>query len=231
MQEDLQTPREVISTEQVTSYLRSHPHFFEQHASLLAEIYLPSPHGSGAISLAERQQLAQRDKIRALEIKLANLIGYAEENDATSVKVHNLSINLLKNSGFKNLQAIIANSMQQDFSVTESAIRIWRNPTDSDLLQEAIFSPLSEDFNEWLMALDAPYCGVKPALAEGLFSDNLQSFSFIPLYLIKEDVNQKQVFGMLALGAAGPQRFKAGMGLTYLERIGDLVGASFATYF
>jgi hypothetical protein len=231
MQEDLQTPREVISTEQVTSYLRSHPHFFEQHASLLAEIYLPSPHGSGAISLAERQQLAQRDKIRALEIKLANLIGYAEENDATSGKVHDLSINLLKNSGFGNLQSIIANSMQQDFSVTESAIRIWRNPTDSDLLQEAIFSPLSEDFNEWLMALDAPYCGAKPALAEGLFSDNLQSFAFIPLYLIKEDVNQKQVFGVLALGATGPQHFKAGMGLTYLERIGDLVGASFSMYF
>ena len=75
MQEDQQNPctqaqNHAISADQVTSYLRSYPHFFEQHASLLTEIYLPSPHGTGAISLAERQQLAQRDKIRVLEAKL-----------------------------------------------------------------------------------------------------------------------------------------------------------------
>ena len=48
------------SAEQVSDFLRRNPHFFEKNASLLTEIYLPSPHGSGAISLAERQQLIER---------------------------------------------------------------------------------------------------------------------------------------------------------------------------
>src|SRR6478609_10759368 len=135
MREDIQAQAELVSTEQVAGYLRSHPHFFEQHVSLLAEIYLPSPHGSGAISLAERQQIAQRDKIRALEVKLANLVSYAEENDATSRKVHDLSVNLLKSSGFEHLQSVITHSMQQDFAVSESTIRIWKTPADSALVQ------------------------------------------------------------------------------------------------
>jgi len=66
--EDNPTAQEDISAEQVTSYLRSHPKFFEQHASLLTEITLPNPHGSGIISLSQRQTLAQAHKIRLLEI-------------------------------------------------------------------------------------------------------------------------------------------------------------------
>ncbi|OYY80490.1 MAG: hypothetical protein B7Y34_05830, partial [Methylophilales bacterium 16-45-9] len=78
-----QTDDQALSAEQVKSYLQSHPAFFEQHAKLLAEITLPSPHGSGVISLAERQQLAQRDKIRALESLMEQMIANAEENEAT----------------------------------------------------------------------------------------------------------------------------------------------------
>ena len=60
-----------MQDDEIKNYLKNHPEFFEQNASLLAEIHLPSPHGSGTISLAERQQLAQRDKINALEERFA----------------------------------------------------------------------------------------------------------------------------------------------------------------
>jgi len=62
--------------EQITEFLRADPTFFERNAHLLTEIYLPSPHGSGTVSLAERQQLAQRDKIRVLEVKMSELIQF-----------------------------------------------------------------------------------------------------------------------------------------------------------
>ena len=215
-----------ISTEQVSHFLRNHPHFFEKHASLLTEIYLPSPHGNGAISLAERQQLAQRDKIRVLEVKLSDLIGFAEENDATSAKVHDLSLKLIAGKTFSVLQQVINESMQQNFAVTQSMIRIWLKPTISLLEKESAFMPIEETFIDWAKTLNAPFCGAKPAIADNLVSDNLQSFAFIPLF----KKSGEPVFGMLILGSDAPHRFKANMGSMYLKRIGELVSTALATY-
>ena len=224
MQQEKPSSNHDISAEQVSSYLRSFPHFFEHHASLLAEIYLPSPHGKGAISLAERQQLAQRDKIHALEAKLSNLITYAEENDETSKKVHDLSVNLLKSKSFETLQAAIIQSMQQDFLVTESAIRIWAYPNDTESPED--FTPENKEFIEWVNGLTRPYCGEQPDITKGLLNDNLQSFVFIPLY---KNLEEKQTFGVLILGSEDAQHFKSDMGVMYLERIGDLVSAALSS--
>jgi uncharacterized protein len=224
MQEDIQN---TISVDDVKSYLRSNKNFFEEHASLLTEIFLPSPHGSGAISLAERQQLAQRDKIRVQEVMLAQLIEFGEQNDVTSHKVHNFSIKLLENKGIHNLQPLIAENMQQVFGVTESKVRIWLKPHDETLATEAVFTPVSDIFSDWVVALNAPHCGPKPESAAELLDDKLQSFAFIPLC---KNSDNKQAFGVLILGSEDQNRFKADMGLMYLKRIGDLVSASFSTY-
>jgi hypothetical protein len=224
MQEDFQN---TISADDVKGYLRAHTHFFEEHASLLTEIFLPSPHGSGAISLAERQQLAQRDKIRVQEVMLEQLIEFGEQNDVTSHKVHSFSVKLLENKSLTTLQSLIATNMQHVFDVTESQVRIWLKPNDEALVQDATFAPVSEAFREWVIALKAPHCGTKPESADGLFVDNLQSFAFIPLY---KDGDKKHAIGVLMLGSEDPKRFKADMGLMYLKRIGDLVSASFSAY-
>jgi uncharacterized protein len=227
MQQDHQTQNIAISADEVSRYLRSHPHFFEEYASLLTEIFLPSPHGSGAISLAERQQLAQRDKIRVQEVMLAQLIEFGEQNDITSHKVHSFSVKLIENKNFSNLQQLIAEHMQQVFAVTQSQVRIWLKPSDSALAQDTSFTPVNNAFSDWVISLSAPYCGTKPELAGGLMQDSLQSFAFIPLYTGSD---RKHAFGVLILGSEDQQRFKADMGLMYLKRIGDLVGASFAGF-
>jgi hypothetical protein len=222
MQED-NVQHHAISADQVSDFLRKTPHFFEKNASLLTEIYLPSPHGSGAISLAERQQLAQRDKIRVLEVKLAELIEFAEENDATSEKVHNLGVKLLAHQGFNELQQVIAEAMQQDFAVTQSLVRVWLLPKENTLAQDAVFTPVDEAFSDWIMGLSAPFCGAKPAVAGSLMGDHLQSFAFIPLSRLSANHG---AFGALILASDVPHRFKSEMGTMYLERIGELVGAA-----
>ena len=224
MQDDFQN---TISADEVKGYLRAHTHFFEEHASLLTEIFLPSPHGSGAISLAERQQLAQRDKIRVQEVMLAQLIEFGEQNDVTSHKVHSFSVKLLENKDLNKLEPLIAENMQHVFDVTESQVRIWLKPNDDALAKEAVFAPVSDTFSDWVVALEAPHCGTRPESAEDLLGENLQSFAFIPLY---KNGDKKNAFGVLMLGAEDQKRFKADMGLMYLKRIGDLVSASFSAY-
>jgi uncharacterized protein YigA (DUF484 family) len=212
-----------ISTESVTQFLRDHPHFFEQNAHLLTEIYLPSPHGSGAISLAERQQLAQRDKVRLLEAKLAQLIELAEENEATSTKVHQLAVMLLLQQKFIDLQQALSDSMQQDFGVTESTLILWGEPTDESLKLHPSFKAVNDDFIAWVKTLSKPYTGPKPIEAGNIVPDHLQSFAFIPLHQVDES---KASIGVLILASEVPHKFQVGMGTVHLERIAALVSAA-----
>ncbi len=217
------TQLEPVSAEQVKDYLRNHPDFFEKNAMLLAEIALPNPHGGGVISLTERQQLAQRDKIRVVEAMMAQMISHAEENDAISAKVHQFSVSLLKQQSFSALQQNVADTLSHDFSVKESLIRIWVKPSNSAIMQDAVFTHVNDEFNEWVMSLTQPYCGAKPEALGDLLHQNLQSFVIIPL---GQKAAGQHPFGALILGAEDKNRFKAGMGTLYLEHVGELVSAA-----
>jgi hypothetical protein len=225
--EDNPAAQEEISAELVTSYLRSHPKFFEQYASLLTEITLPSPHGSGVISLSERQQLAQRDKIRVLESLMDQMIVNAEGNEATSLKVHKFCLKLLEQQSFSALKLLIGETLRTDFNVTESLIRIWVKPSNSAIANDAVFAHVSDEFNDWVISLQQPHCGSKPQLATDLLNSNLHSFAFIPLY---KNADDQHAFGVLMLGAEDPQRFKADMGTLYLERIGELISVALLSH-
>lgn len=233
--QDAQVQINPLTAHHVSEYLTHHPHFFEQHASLLTEIFLPSPHGNGAISLTERQQLAQRDKIRVLEAKLSQLIDFAEENDITSIKVHNLGARLLinhsENIDFVTLQQTIADSLQQDFTVAQIQLQLWAESKEAALMQNPAFIPTDESVIQWVSALSAPFCGTKPALVFTSTPEHLKSFAFIPLAKTTHlNPLDKQVFGVLILSSENQQRFSAGMGTMYLERIGEIVGAALLAY-
>lgn len=211
-----------LTAAQVQDYLKSHPEFFEQHAKLLAEITLPSPHGNGVISLAERQQLAQRDKIRVLESLMEQMIANAEENEATAAKVHLFCLQLLDQQSFSSLQKLIHSTLQTQFNVTQSMIRIWVKPSNSAIVNDAIFTAVEEDFRDWVIALKEPHCGARAETSGNLMPENLQSFAYIPL---SKHMSDQHAFGVLILGNDDKQRFKPEVGTHYLARIGELVAA------
>ena len=66
----------------VAEYLKQNPRFFEDYADVIAEIFVPHPHGGHAIPIAERQIVTLREKNQDLEAKLRELIAYGTENDA-----------------------------------------------------------------------------------------------------------------------------------------------------
>src|SRR5690606_20591639 len=121
-------------------------------------------HGHGTISLAERQQLAQRDKIRVLEAKLSDLLQYGEQNDSTSDKIHRLSLGLLATPGFDVLMQLLDHSLREDFLVPYIGIRLWAAPKNPDDAGHAAFEETAAEFHEWAQSLTAPYCGHQPQL-------------------------------------------------------------------
>ncbi len=217
---------EQVTEDQVASYLRENPQFFELNPSLLAEIYLPSPHGNGTVSLAERQQLAQRDRIRVLEVKYAELLRFGAENDAISDKVHRLSLGLLATQSFEVLMQLLVHNLREDFSVPHVGIRLWASPqNDSDSANE-VFQPVDMELITWTQSLVTPYCGHRPELELDSWFDEAaapKSFALIAL-------RGEKVFGLLAMASEDEQRFYPEMGTLYVKRIGELVSAALLRY-
>src|SRR5919108_5487350 len=117
-----------MNANDVAIFLRSHPQFFDQHPELLETIFVPHPYGGRAIPLTERQTVALREKVKLLEAKLAEIIKYAEENDAISEKVHRLSVALAGARDFPALSHSLYFHLREDFAVPHVALRVWGKP-------------------------------------------------------------------------------------------------------
>ncbi|MEZ0209875.1 MAG: DUF484 family protein [Methylophilus sp.] len=211
-----------INENDIKLYLKAHPDFFESHAHLLAELFLPSPHGKGTISLAERQQIAQRDKIRVLESRFTELILTAEENESTANKVHELTLGLLFAKDVPALHAHLVEFLASHFQLPGARLRLWENESHG---ADDIFIAAEDSLKNWAKDLSQPYCGTLPTMdIAGWFTESPASLAVIPMRY------NEVTFGLLAIPSEQRSRFYAGMGTLFLNRIGELVSASLARY-
>jgi uncharacterized protein YigA (DUF484 family) len=212
-----------MNPEDVARYLQDNPIFFERYAELLAQIHVPHPHGTHAIPLSDRQVLSLREKNRALEAKLSELIQFGEENDAISEKVHRLSMAMLSAADLAAVFASLEFNLREDFAVPHVALRVWRGSAD---LPE--FAPVSEEVRAFARALEQPFCGPNTGFeAVGWLRDaaeHVRSVAFMPVR------DRDEVIGLLMLASEDAQRFYPEMGTLYLKRIGELVSAALLRY-
>src|SRR5262245_23540648 len=92
---------------------------------MLAEISIPHPHGGRAIPLSDRQMLTLREKSRALESRLSELLQIGEENDAIGEKMHRLTVALLAAPDWQSLLNVLYLHLREDFAVPHAAMRVW----------------------------------------------------------------------------------------------------------
>jgi uncharacterized protein len=208
-----------MNADDVARYLRTHPQFFDQHPELLEGIQVPHPYGGRAIPLAERQTVALRDKNKALEGKLGELLQFGEENDAISEKVHRLSVALAGARDFPALAASIYFHLREDFAVPHVALRVWGKSVPADFDEARAVDDAQRNH---AAAMGSPQCGAAagnpfvPWFGEA--QQHVRSVALVPL-------GQTTVFGLLALGSEDPKRFFPEMGTLYLRRIGELCAA------
>src|SRR5215207_1900453 len=106
-----------MTPDAVATFLQEHPEFFEQYADLLADIYIPHPHGGRAIPISERQILTLRERCKQLETKLREVIHFGEENDAIGEKVHRLALALLAARDLARVISSVHYNLREDFAV------------------------------------------------------------------------------------------------------------------
>lgn len=214
-----------MRADEVAHYLQNNPQFFEQYADLMAQIAIPHPHGGRAISITERQMLALRDKNRQLEGKLGELIGFGEENDAISDKMHRLAVALISAYTFPAVMHTLGYHLREDFAIPEVAVRLWSLPA-GELEDLPEFTVVSQELQVYAETLKHPFCGSTAGFETstwfGEASLNIRSQALIALK------SGGGTIGIVALGAYDTERFYAGMGTVYLERLGEMASAAIA---
>jgi hypothetical protein len=215
----------IVNEAEVAAYLEKNPQFFSGHTGLLATMHLPNPHGSGTVSLAERQQVAQREKIHQIERKYNELLRFGIENDEKSIKVHNLTLALLNANSLTEITEALNNNLQNEFGISSSKIMLWAEPKNTEDLSLSLFDEVDESSRNWADALIEPYCGKLPNedLVSIKTNDNAKSYAMTALEI-------GTPVGLLVMASDDEKRFYPEMGTVFVKRIGELTSAALTRF-
>ncbi len=216
-----------VTAEQVAEYLKQHPDFFNEAAHLLAEINVPHPQSGQAISLVERQAGVLRERIKTMELKLAELLRHGQENDAISASMQRWIRGLFLHATPVTMPEFLADSLSQIFNVPQTAIVIWR--PHADYAQANWVSAPTADYVESIDAMRSPVCGpasisaVARLLPEA--GRDCGSMAVLPLRIGAAP----EAFGVLVLASPDARRFAPDLGVAFLERIAEIASAALSS--
>lgn len=210
--------------EAVLDYLKAHPEIFEEQAEFFHQVEISHPYSGRTISLAERQMINLREKNRLLEHRLGELLGVGETNDALGARMHQLTIALVSANRLDQMVGIVLKSLAEDFGVPQARLRLWGEGAAN--LGHEVCTPVSAEFIKEVSAMHHPVTGsVRTGEVAAWFGGESESITSMALVPLRFD---GQTLGLLAMGSDDAERFVAGMGTLYIERLGDVIAAALA---
>ncbi|MGJ7493779.1 DUF484 family protein [Variovorax sp. RT4R15] len=212
-----------ITEDDIANYLSNTPDFFERHAQLLAQVQLTSPHGNRAVSLQERQAEMLREKIKALEHRLMDMVRHGTENVVTADRLQRWTRGLLTTRDPRGLPWQIAADLQALFLVPQIAIKVW--DCDETYASEGYAQWVSDDVKALATSLTAPYCGLNAGFEAANWLGDVRAAISIALIPLRAEP-EAPAFGLLVLASPDAARFNTDMGTDFLERIAELASAA-----
>ena len=221
-----------ITEEDIANFLVNTPDFFERNAELLAAVRLNSPHGSRAVSLQERQADMLREKIRALEMRLMDMMRHGTDNEVLIERMQRWVKTLLMTANASDLPYTIADHIQHDFLVPQVAIKVWGVADDYQIEPFAV--GVGDEVKTFAETLRTPYVGMNQnfeAVKWLLEPSAAQSVAMVALRATRADdtpqtATKQPVIGLLVMASPDAQRYHEGMGTAFIERLGDLASAA-----
>jgi uncharacterized protein YigA (DUF484 family) len=216
------TVKEGLTAMEVASYLRHHPDFLKEFPDLALALQLPRAHGDAA-SLASYQLEVLRDKNRELSRRLHDLIEIAHDNEQLMVRVHTLTLSLMRAKGLADAITRIVASLTEDFQTDLVRVVLFARddelPASDWLIVEPRGAAAMSAFAEFLDRRE-PLCGrLQPDKLDALFgarAGDVRSAVLLPV----GDV------GMLAIGSHDTNRFHPGMGTVFLKLIAEAIATA-----
>lgn len=164
-----------------------------------------------------------REKIKSHELRLAELLRIAQENDAITQKFHLWTRSLLLARNDVDLPYTLINGLRTIFSVPHATLRIWG--VSEDFSHTWFAADVSEDAKIFCNGLTTPYCGPNQEFEAATWIDDAESIQSIAMLPLRTG-NAPDAFGLLVLGSPDPQRFTADMATDFLSKIGETASAA-----
>jgi uncharacterized protein len=210
-------------TDAIAQYLLDHPYFFEEHVELLARIKLTSPLAGRTVSLQERQMEVLREKIKAMEMRLSELMRIGQENDLITQKFQTWTRSLLLARNDVDLPHTLVDGLRTIFAVPQATLRLWNV---ADEFAHTWFSePASEDCRIFTNGLSAPFCGKNDDFEAASWLEDSASIQSVAMLALRAD-ESGEAFGLLVLGSPDPARFTSDMATDFLAQISDTASAA-----
>lgn len=216
-----------LSAMEVASYLRRHPEFLAEFPDIALALQMPREQGP-TTSLASYQLDVLRDKNREINRRLHELIEIAAENEQLMVRVHSLTVALMREHTLGGSVRRVVAGLTEDFH--------------TDLVRLVLFRGASAELPaaDWLILASE---GVKqlPAFAEFIkrnepLCGRLQEDKLDALFGAHAGEVRSTVLmpidgiGMLAIGSHDANRFHPGMGTVFLKLIAEAIAAAVARF-
>jgi uncharacterized protein YigA (DUF484 family) len=207
----------------IAQYLLDHPHFFEEHAELLARIKLSSPVLGRTVSLQERQMEVLREKMKLQELRMSELLHIGRDNDAITQKFHAWTRTLLLARNDVDLPHVLVTGLQSIFALPHASLRLWN--VAPDYAHTWFSQGASEDVRLFANSLTAPFCGRNDDFEAASWLDAAEPVQSIAMLALRPE-DGGNAFGLLVLGSPDPQRYTADMATDFLARIGETASAA-----
>lgn len=207
----------------VAEYLAENPNFFEEYSDLLARVRVTSPLGSRTVSLQERQMEVLREKHKMLELRMAELLRMAQENEAITQKFLLWTRALLLARNDVDLPHTLINSLQTIFSVPHATLRMWG--VSQEYAHTWFAADVSADAKIFCNGLTTPFCGPNQEFEAAAWIDEAESIQSIAMLPLRVGASP-EAFGLLVMGSSDPGRFSSDMATDFLAMIGETASAA-----
>ena len=210
----------------IAEYLRQHPRFLENFPDVAAELVMPREQGPAA-SLAVYQLEALRARNHELNERLAELVAIAGDNEQLMVRVHTLTVGLLRDDTLADVLKSFVAALNEDFHTGLVRVLLFRDGTElprADWLvcvpEGAKGLPVFADF----LARGEPACGrLAQEKLDRLFGADAGKVQSTALLKVGDA-------GLLAIGSDDPNRFHPGIGTLFLKLIAQALDAAMSRF-
>jgi len=206
----------------VADYLRRHPKFLKDFPDLAQELVVPREHGPAA-SLTAYQLEALRARNQELNERLADLIAIASDNEQLMVRVHSLTVGLLRANSLEETCRSFVAALNEDFHTDLVCLALFRDPVELPRAEWLLAAPEGSaslpEFSEFLSRHE-PLCGrLAQDKLDRLFGERAARVESCALLKIGD-------LGLLAIGSHDINRFHPGIGTIFLKLIAQTLAAA-----
>jgi uncharacterized protein YigA (DUF484 family) len=222
---DLPAKRELSELE-VASFLRRNTEFLIEFPDLALVLKMPRQLGD-TTSLASYQLEVLRDKNRALNRRLQELIAIASENEQLVVRVHALTLALMRAASLAETLRRVVATLNEDLASDLVRVVLFDAPADLEQAEWLLVAALEDRAMRPLLDVSTrsePLCGrLNAEKLEALFGARAADVKSTVLMPIPGR-------GLIAVGSTDANRFHPGMGTMFLKLIADAIGAALARF-